>query len=237
MIDLHSHILPGLDDGAQSESESIEIARFLTDYGFTHMMATPHFSKSFFEIQADTVNKGVATLQENLNLQAIQLKIIPGNEVYFDSIIDENGGLASFHFIDQNQKWVLLELPFHRFNFMLFDHIQYQLSRREIGILLAHPERYENLLDDYKLVKKIANQGVLFQINLGSLVGEYGRTSQKFAEKLLSDDYVFGVGTDVHQITTLQKNLPQALTRLKKMIGDKKIASMMQNAFQTFKFE
>lgn len=205
------------------------MARFYVDLGFDTVIATPHFKKSFYTVTAEQVTSAVAALNDFLKNQNISLRVLPGNEVHFHSVFQENDTLENFHLLGSATRILLLELPSMEIPFESVLNLIYKLNSLDYDIILAHPERSVGLRNKKKHYGELIDRGIKFQINLPSLTGFYGRNAQKAAEYLLKEDMVFGLGTDAHNPDQLQAIIPKSLALLKKRIGEKKIHQLTTN--------
>ena len=198
-IDLHSHILPGIDDGANSLEASIELVSELSKVGVTDAFVTPHYvdetvytsMRSFNLELLDKVQSAVS--QAGLN---VQLHL--GNEIYITPrVLDliEAGVISTLG----NSSYVLMELPMSG-EFPGYEDIFLLVLRSGYRVILAHPERYNTFQDDFSLIYDLRDMGVLFQSNIGSFAGQYGKTVYKTAVRLAKEGLIFGVGSDIHHV-------------------------------------
>lgn len=197
MIDIHSHILPGIDDGAKDINESIEIARNAVREGIEKMICTPHATGDYDSI-LEQANESIFILKQKLKDGDISLELDLGFEV-----------LANENFLDYpkpenlafgKSPHILLEFNFDCFPEKIFDEILYVLKISKIAPILAHPERYEYLYKDTSLIKKIKAQNVKLQINTSSILGAHGFQPKSFAKKLLTKGYADYLASDVHSL-------------------------------------
>ncbi len=192
MIDLHSHILPELDDGAQSLGESLAMARMAVDSGITAMVATPHCAYD----RREDVLESWKLLCEALEENGIPLKLYPGMEVF--------GTERTLKLLKAGK---LLTLNGSRYPLVEFDFRSD--GERETGILkelcqagyrplVAHPERYGYIQHDPTLANQWLRMGCLIQVNRGSLLGRFGRQAQAMAVELVERGFASAVATDAH---------------------------------------
>ncbi len=197
MIDIHSHILPSIDDGARSFEESIEIIHELSSYGITDIIATPHFIKETYFTSSVAKNKALLKeLKIQLKTHGIKTNIYLGNEIYVDEDISKlikSKQITSLN----NSKYLLIELPLNEEFPNYSDHFL-SLMNQGYKVILAHPERYAITQKDYTILEDLHEIGVLFQCNLGSAYGKYGKPAQKLLKKLAKDNRIFAFGSDAH---------------------------------------
>lgn len=214
MIDLHSHILPGIDDGAPNIEASVELVRELASGGVTEIIATPHYiDETIYDSPRYENLKLVAELQKRLDAEEIAVKIHLGNEIYINrDILDflESGEVSSMGDSD----YILVELPMSG-EFPGYADIFLELLRAGYKVILAHPERYVSFQKDFSLVTELYDMGVLLQCNIGSFVDQYGKAARKLAVKMAKAKMIFGIGTDIHHLRG-EEFLPSAMKKLSK---------------------
>ncbi len=197
MIDIHSHLLPGIDDGSKSFNDSIAILQGLSEQGITDVIITPHYvNGSTYMNPVDANRELLHTLRYEVISAGIPIRTYLGNEIYIDRDIvklikkDKITPLANSHYL-------LVELPMSG-DFPDYEDILASLQYAGYRVILAHPERYHTIHADYSIVERLHEQGVLFQCNLGSFIGQYGRHAQKTVKRIAKDKFIFAVGTDIH---------------------------------------
>ena len=196
MVDLHSHILYGIDDGSKTLEESLEILNNAYTGGVTDIVVTPHFIKdSKYKANNKKKRELLDSLVKELKKNHIPLHLYLGNEVFIDEglskLLDKD--IATIH----GSKYLLIELPMGR-KYSLIEEVLDELD--EVGIIpiIAHPERYLSYYKDYDFFYKLKEEGCYLQSNIGSLVGEYGRKSKKMLKELLKRDLIDFFGSDIH---------------------------------------
>ena len=198
MIDLHSHILPGIDDGAPDIDVSVRMCEWLASQGVTDVVATPHYvDETDYTVPATRNATSVAKITEILAKNGIKLNIYLGNEIYICNEIEKllrSGEITGLN----GSKYLLIELPMSG-EYPNYLDIFLELMQHGYNVVLAHPERYESFKEDFSLIEELQEAGVLFQCNLGSLVGRYGKKARKTLVKMLKNKMVFGFGSDLHR--------------------------------------
>lgn len=196
-VDMHSHILPGLDDGADQLEDSLIMLKKFVDLGYKKAILTPH-------VMGDAYQNTPAGIREKLdylksNLGDLKIDLACAAEYYIDeslySKLEKNEEILSFG----KNKYVLIETSYINESSLL-THVSFELQSRGFVPVLAHPERYTYMYHDFKKYIEMFDRGLLFQINLNSLVGYYSDTSKKIVEKLIDHKMVHFVGTDCHSI-------------------------------------
>ena len=218
MIDIHSHILYGIDDGAKTLEESMAILKQMHDLGFTKIIATPHYMENT-EYVADNKKKKeiVSELKEKLKKENIDLELYLGNEVYiFEDIIEKVREQAIFTLNQTN--YLLLEIPLLEHMHADLD-ILFELISNGVHIVLAHPERYVIFQKNPELIDKYTDMGILLQGNYESFNGKYGKKCEKLAKQLLKQHRYFTISSDVHKETSsFFKNFPKIQKKLLKLV-------------------
>lgn len=198
MIDIHSHILPGIDDGAVSIEDSIAMLEELAGHGVTDVIATPHFMNETAYVSPRSVNKKVFTeLKGKIKSLGIKINIYLGNEIYIDKDISrliEDKKITTL----SSSKYLLVELPLNG-EFSNYEDYLGSLVNDGYQVILAHPERYSLFQEDYERVLRLHEKGVLYQCNLGSLTNKYGKSAKKLVKRLIKDDLIFAFGSDIHR--------------------------------------
>jgi protein-tyrosine phosphatase len=214
MVDIHSHIIPGIDDGAKNMEMTLEMLKNAEREGTTEIIATPHYLLEYGEAKIEEVKNYVKKINELLEDEKIDVKIYSGQEVYFtEKIIEDymNGEIGTLN----DSRYMLIEFPMEKFNENIFD-ILYELQVRDIIPIIAHPERYKPFMKTPALINDFINQGYLFQVNAGSIQGKFGENVRKTADIFLKN-YIYNfMGSDAHNITNRNTGLKDALDLLNK---------------------
>lgn len=198
MIDLHSHILPGLDDGPAELEGSLELARTALASGTTAIAATPHID-SHFRLGPEDRDAPLATLRRALAEHGIPLRIVPGGEIALDRYLDLTGDeLERLRLGDG--PFLLLESPLSNAA-GAFDRFLATLLDRGVRVLLAHPERCPDFQRRPERLAELVRGGALAQVTAGSLAGRFGSTVQDAALHLLAEGLVHDICSDAHSAT------------------------------------
>ncbi len=195
VTDIHSHLIPGIDDGVKTIEESLEMLRGFASLGFRRIITTPHVMSDFFRNGPDTILPGLEDVRSAVKKAGINITIDAAAEYYLDEVFVQKIKTEKLLTIDD--KFLLFEIsyinpPDHLLN-VIFD-----INVAGYTPLLAHPERYNfwsGRLDEYK---KIKDAGALFQLNVNSLTGYYGMVSKKTAELLIDENMIDFIGSDLH---------------------------------------
>ena len=195
MIDLHSHVLPGIDDGPETIEGSLALARAAAAAGTRVLVATPHVSWNYPN-DADTIAALVEDLNARLAAEAVALEIRAGAEIAMTRLIDiAPGELSRLHL--GAGPWLLVEPPFTPAITGL-DSMLLDLQRQGHRILLAHPERCQAFHRDPAMLGSLVRAGVLTSITAGSLIGRFGGEVRRFALSLAREGLIHNVASDTH---------------------------------------
>ncbi|NJN40974.1 MAG: capsular biosynthesis protein [Flammeovirgaceae bacterium] len=194
--DIHSHLLPGLDDGVRDFQEALTIIRIFKEKGYKKLITTPHIMSDTYRNNAETISNKLEELRKVMTEERISLQVDAAAEYYLDETLIQqlhsNQTLLTF-----GNNYLLFETNYLSEPFQLKDFI-FQLLTKGYKPILAHPERYQYLLDDFKKIEDLWHRGVLFQLNMLSLVGFYGKPTQLLAQKLIGLGWVNFLGSDFH---------------------------------------
>ncbi|MEJ6950193.1 tyrosine-protein phosphatase [Natronospora cellulosivora (SeqCode)] len=220
MIDIHSHIL-SVDDGAETVGEALVMLRIAQEQGVTQMVATPHYLKDSKSnrgafIKPLEIKEEISKLQKVANKEKINIKILPGSEVYYHDQLgkDINDGLIT---MINGSKYFLLELPNGKIPMYLIN-VLYDCYHLNVKPILAHPERNLEIMDNPDILYNLLKKDWLYaQVNSSSLLGIHGKEVKKTAEFLLKKNLVQFIGSDCHDIGKRKPSLQEGLEIIKAM--------------------
>jgi len=221
MIDIHSHIIPNVDDGARSVEETFNILKEAQEAGFTDVILTSHFLLNYYETNAQELIFWKEKLQEVLKKQGTKINLHSGMEIYITNQMEElleNKKILTL----ANSRYMLIELPLAT-NVKYFDYVVYYIEAKGIKPIIAHPERYKCVQKDPDIVEEYIEKGCLIQCNYGSIVNLYGREAEKTIKTLLKKNQVHFLGSDVHRENGTYLIILDAIKKIRKIIGENKI--------------
>lgn len=220
MIDIHTHILSDIDDGADTLETSLMMCAAAFESGTTAILATPHFMEGNYERACKKrVYEEVKKLNDVLSLQNNRScpKIYPGCEALISLELPEL--LASGECATMNaSQYLLVELPMSSIPHYT-DEVFYEIQLQGITPVLAHPERYSDIISDPKCINHFLDKGILVQINSGSLTGRMGKSVQQTALSLLNQRAVHFVSTDAHNMRSRKPRMKKAYDIVMKHFG------------------
>ena len=204
--DMHSHLLPALDDGVQSLEESFGLLTQFAAMGYKKMVMTPHIMGDFYKNSPENILPCLEKLRNYVKENNLEIELGAAAEYYLDEFLLEKlkkseklltfGGSNNDQ--NNNQKpFILFETAFMSPPYFL-DEAVFLMQSEGYQPVFAHPERYTYLYDNFSILDKLLEKGVLLQINLNSLGGYYAQGAQKLAEKLVQNNLISFVGTDCH---------------------------------------
>ena len=194
--DMHSHLIPGIDDGSDSVEESIIMIKGLLELGFDKFVCTPHIMSDFFKNNKKTISIAFQELLKALEQEKINIQLEFAAEYYLDEGFIQK--LETKEILTFGDNYLLFETSYMNKPGNLREVI-FEMLTGGYKPILAHPERYTYMFDDFSKYEELYNTGVLFQINMNSLTGYYSKASKKIAEKLIDNNMVDFLGSDCHK--------------------------------------
>jgi protein-tyrosine phosphatase len=194
MVDLHSHILPGIDDGASDVDEMQVMLSIAAESGIRKIVATPHINEESSDAYLDLIQKKYNELKETI-AREYEIELVLGGEILiYPEISDDLDRLKPFLFAGDS---MLLECRFINKPYA-FKDIIFALKMKGIRVILAHPERYRWMEEDAPLLDYLLQNGVLMQLDAGSLNGVFSKRAQQFARRMLAAGQVHFIASDAH---------------------------------------
>ncbi|MBR5647676.1 hypothetical protein IKW73_01925 [Candidatus Saccharibacteria bacterium] len=225
MIDIHSHILPGIDDGAKTLSHSLDVIKEAVNNGVTDIIATPHYVNETIYVSPRVENvKLLAKLRAAVKAEGIPVNLYLGNEIYIDNNIPELLKTKKVSTL-YDSEYLLVEIPLNE-EFPNYEEHFKDLISRGYKVILAHPERYAIIQKDYEIAKNLRKIGVLFQCNLGSLSGKYGKKEKKLVRRLAKDKMVFTFASDIHHCRG-DKDWQKSFKKMTKLYNETEIKQLL----------
>lgn len=217
MIDIHSHILPGIDDGAKTEADSIAMAKAAVNEGISAIVATPHHLNGSFNNTRENILTYTIIINNLFEQENIPLKVIPGQETRIngDMIADlEKGELLTIN----HSKYLFVELPSNHVpqytGQMLFD-----IQVAGYIPVIVHPERNSELIEHPNRLYEFIRKGALSQVTAGSVIGKFGKEIQKVSHQLIQANLTHFIASDAHNTTTRGFWMQEAFEEVKDKYG------------------
>lgn len=196
-VDLHSHFIPGIDDGAQSMEESLSLLTEMEALGYEKVITTPHIMIDLYRNTPKIIKEGLFSLREAAKSEGIQLEIEAGAEYYMDEGFYDH--LHSSEVMSIQNKYLLFETSYAT-KPLQFEEMIFEIIASGYIPLMAHPERYRYVSDPLKEYGRFKELGILFQLDLNSLGGHYGIDAKKKAKILSDNGMIDFLGSDVHHL-------------------------------------
>jgi protein-tyrosine phosphatase len=226
-VDVHCHLLPGIDDGAKDWDESLAMARLAVEDGTATIVATPHQLGNFDHNRGDDIRGLVAEVQQRITAARIPLTVLPGADVRIEPDMVERLVRGDVLTLGDHRRHVLLELPHELY--LPLEPLLERLSRRKIIGVLSHPERNQGILRQPDVLGPLVDAGCLLQITAGSLCGTFGPECQAFCEWLLSEGLVHFVATDAHGPRSRRPLMQRAFERVVELAGETTATDLCSN--------
>ena len=202
-VDLHSHLIPGIDDGSKSMEDSLVLLKGMEALGYEKVITTPHIMLDTYKNTPKIINEGLASLREAAKSARIEIEIEAGAEYYLDEGFYDH--LHGGEVMSIKGKYLLFETSYVSKPLQLEEMI-FEIGTAGYTPLMAHPERYRYIKDPLQEYRRLKDLGVLFQVNLNSFGGHYGKDAKQKADFLSKEGMIDFLGSDVHhkkQVETL----------------------------------
>jgi protein-tyrosine phosphatase len=218
LIDLHSHLLPGFDDGSKDLAMSLAMARMAASDGISTIACTPHILPGVYNNSGPAVRQAVARLEESIAEAGIPVSLVTGADVHIAPDLDvqlRDGRALTLN----DSRYLLLEPPHHVLPPRLEDLI-FGLQAAGYIPILTHPERLSWLEGHYELIRRLVSSSVLMQITAGSVMGRFGRRPRYWAERMLDEGLCHLLATDAHNIEQRAPRMAEARDAVAQRLGD-----------------
>ncbi|MDU1846677.1 MAG: CpsB/CapC family capsule biosynthesis tyrosine phosphatase [Niallia nealsonii] len=196
MIDIHSHILPGIDDGAQTIEDSIKMAKAAVNEGITTIIATPHHKNNQFNNLKSSILTKVNDLNTVFKQENIPLTVLPGQEVRIYGEVIEDYYKEEILTLNHT-KYLFIEFPSSSVP-RYAERLMYELQTEGIIPIIVHPERNKELQEKPDILFQLVKNGALTQLTASSLTGYFGKTIKKFSEQLILQNLTHFIASDAH---------------------------------------
>lgn len=220
-VDMHSHFIPGIDDGAPTLNVSVEMIRRMAEFGYRKVITTPHIMGDFYRNTPEIINSGLEKVREAVKEAGVQIEIEAAAEYYFDFELEkklENEKLLTF-----GDNYLLFEVSYMNSPDNL-DGVIFRMQTSGYKPVLAHPERYPYWFNDISNFERLKDKGVLFQLNINSLTGHYSPATAKMAEKMINNGWYEFAGSDCHHYGHQELlDKVRSAPMLRKLVGSGKL--------------
>lgn len=230
MIDIHSHIIPKIDDGSKSTEMTLEMLKIAERENTKKIVATPHYFKGYFTTLYEDVVKHVDELRNLAKDNKINIDIYHGQEVYFfDYMVKEleEGKIGTIN----NSRYMLIEFPMRHFDKNIME-VLYELQIRGITPVIAHPERYRYFSEKPSGINKLIDEGYLFQMNGGSIIGNFGKDVKKNSEIFLENGIYSFIGSDAHSLDRRNPGLSKIIDTITSKYDENHVCRFNNNGMK-----
>lgn len=229
MIDLHCHLLPGVDDGARTLEDSLAMAQQAVSEGISHILVTPHHKNGKYLNPKEAVMEATAALQTELDDRGIGLTLYPCQEIRINGDLLDDIENEDVLFVDEEQCYVLIEFPtlsIPEYSEQLF----FKLLQQGITPVIVHPERNQAIIDDPNILLPFIERGALAQLTASSYAGDFGKDIAKLSHQLVEANLVHVIASDAHNTRGRGFHFKKAFSQLEIDFGPEKVAYFRQNA-------
>ncbi len=216
MVDLHSHLIWGIDDGSKSRDMSLSMLRQAIRCGTTKLVITPHYIPGYFDMPIDEVKKKVEEVNSLIKEERLNIKVYHGQEVYYTRNILENY-INNYIGTINNSRYMLIEFNMRSFSIEEVVESIYELQLTGIVPIIAHPERYRQFIKKPSLINEFIKEGFLFQLNMGSITGDFGKDVKKISKIYLKNNIYSFIGSDAHSDTFRNTDMSNGLKIIKNL--------------------
>jgi len=227
MIDLHIHLLPGLDDGPATLDETLEMCRICAEEEIRALVATPHIIREVYENRPEEILAAVADLKRTLSAQGLALEVLPGADVRLDYDLLDRLDRGELLTINDGNRFLLLEFP-DALHAQDYTRVIAGLKKRGITPILSHPERNPYFQENPEALYDLVHSDVLLQLTARSLLGGFGPEIRKFSERLLEHHLVHILSSDAHGTGGRRPGLRDALNRASEFLGEEEAGRLVE---------
>ncbi|OFA10595.1 tyrosine-protein phosphatase YwqE [Lentilactobacillus sunkii] len=229
MIDLHCHLLPGVDDGSKSMDISLKLANDAVRDGIDYALLTPHHMNGIYLNHKKVVIKQTQDFQVELDRHKIPLKVFPGQEVRINGDLLTALDQDDILFADEGGRYLMLEFPDDDVPSYTSTMI-YELMQRGIIPIIVHPERNTKIMKKPDILYRLLNRGCLSQITAGSYVGAFGYKVQKFSKQLIQTGQAYVFASDAHDLPNRKYEMTNAFVKMNHEFGNDYVSRFNENA-------
>ncbi|HZG73599.1 MAG TPA: CpsB/CapC family capsule biosynthesis tyrosine phosphatase [Chondromyces sp.] len=229
MIDIHCHILPGVDDGAQTIEDSIAMAKQAESEGVRTIIATPHHKNGAYENVKDDIIALTNKVNQAFIKEGISVSVLPGQEtrIYGEMLEEyENGELLT---LTGNSPYLFVEFP-SGYVPQYTEKLLFDLQMKGIIPVIVHPERNSEIMEQPDKLYKLVKNGAATQVTAASLAGKFGKKIQKFTQQLIEANLTHFIASDAHNVTNRAFNMEEAMRILHKQYGNDMAYYFIENA-------
>ncbi len=225
MIDMHTHILPEIDDGARSMEQTILMLKEAKKAGFSQIITTSHYIENEYDVPKNDRDIIIDAIQESIDNEKINIKLYNGAEAYISDVLVD---LVNENIVPTlaDSRYVLFELSLSGSKVLYLNQVIEDLITNRYTPIIAHPERYEMVQNNPNIAVEWVKKGVLLQSNYASIIERYGRKCKQTLLKLLEANAIHFLGTDCHRPDTIYTQMEEIISEFEKEIGKEKLEEL-----------
>ncbi len=228
LFDTHSHLIPNLDDGPETEEEVLRLLQHYVQNNVTRVICTPHIFEGLYNNNRATILEGFNRLKKIISENKFDLEIFPGSEVmgYFN--LEKDLFTDKILTVNDGKKYLFIEFPLTGYpNF--FEELLFKIQISGINPILAHPERYSFIVRNPYKIFDLVSRDIFIQLNSGSILGKFGKDVQKTAEFLVKHRLFHLIGTDSHSPNSRPPDLLEVFEKLSKELTEQELDIVFKN--------
>ncbi|WP_409252148.1 tyrosine-protein phosphatase [Bacillus sp. SCS-153A] len=229
MIDIHCHILPGIDDGAKTMEDSVEMAKAAVNEGIHTIIATPHHKNGKYNNSKSDILPLVNSVNERLEKEKIDLTILPGQEVrIYGEVVEDykNGEILP---LTSESQYVFIEFPSNHVP-RYTNRLLYDLQVAGLNPVIVHPERNSELIERPEKLYELVKNGASTQVTASSLTGYFGKNIQKFSRQIIEANLAHFIASDAHNVHNRGFKMEEAMVLIEKQYGTDQLYYFIENA-------
>ncbi|MDQ0219251.1 tyrosine protein phosphatase [Peribacillus cavernae] len=229
MIDIHCHILPGIDDGAQTIEDSMAMAKLAVQEGITSIIATPHHNNGSYENKKHEILEKVEELNSILQIESIPLHILPGQEPRIYGELLEDYQKDEIVTLNVGGQYLFIELPSGHVP-RYTEQLLYDIQLNGLTPIIVHPERNSELIQNPDTMYQLVKKGALTQVTASSVAGYFGKSIKKFSLQLIEANLTHFIASDAHNVSNRSFKITEALDEIEKRYGVDMVYLFTENA-------
>lgn len=233
MIDLHTHLIPNVDDGADSIEETIRLAEAAVNEGIEHVVLTPHHNRYWVENEKNKVLKLTEKVEKVIENAEIPLTVSPSQEIRMNEEFSDELFAGNYLPLDKKGKYYLVEFSWREFPSFAKTYLQRMIDAGIVPVI-AHPERQRPFLDDPQILRDLIEMGCISQITATSIVGGYTEEIREASHKMMKENLIHVIASDAHNVISRPFNIVNALEIIEEEYGSAYKEYLVTNAENIF---
>lgn len=229
MIDIHSHILPGVDDGARTIEDALAMGRAAVDEGITTIVATPHHKNGSYDNPTHQILAAVEQLNELFIKEHLPLKVLPGQEVRVTGELLKDYETGEIVPLAGDSRYVLIEFPANHVP-KYAEQLLFDVQLKGLVPVIAHPERNAEIAERPDFLYQLVKKGALVQLTAASIAGHFGKNIKKLSLQLIEANLAHVIASDAHNTTNRSFRMREAYKTMEKEFGISTVYMLQENA-------